>query len=55
MIRKILCYLGLHKWERNTFDFGFCSKPERTCSGGWCPACKYFMKRKCKYCGKVKQ
>lgn len=55
MLKKLLCLLGFHKWERIPYT---CTEKER-CE--WfndsgpivCSICQ-FNKRKCKRCGRIK-
>ena len=43
MIRKILCWLGFHKWEL------YCGNCSREFCTGYCKSYK------CKHCGKTKK
>ena len=56
MIRKLMCWLGLHEWipEKHIFlDNGkyYCSHYAKNKNCGECDFCKQV----CKHCGKIKK
>ena len=57
MIRRLLCFLGFHKWEFTIA--GACDAPEdyylsKKCKKKLCKDCRYYLQTYCKRCGRWK-
>jgi hypothetical protein len=52
MIRKLLCWLGLHKWEHTVYMM--CNGFEKQ-GNYFLPKLKMSVSAFCKYCGKEKR
>lgn len=51
MIRRLLCWLGFHEWEKQAF---VCMGNDECFDSALCPSCKYSHPF-CKHCGKIKK
>jgi hypothetical protein len=57
MIRKLLCLLGFHKFEKRYAQYCYAPDDFYTsdkCLGTDCSKCKYFHEYSCIYCGRAK-